>query len=419
MRPEREYKISEAAVRMYDAGVDVYTATQLELELWREMCPIIYVRRSVFRRAAKDVLGCDFLVENVDVILDISREPNGQKNAIHKTLLLVPFRLLKELLYRPFAQPDLQRVYTQMHLTLGKLTCELGLHDHAIQANQEALNRAEELGHDHPGDAKYRLLQSEALTGKALCYQDLHRFEEAHSAFREALDIAQQLAAEHPDDPSCHAAVAALQLKLGVLYEGTGRHPEADSILSQARERLDQSRQLRPTLDSILNVRRACRSNVDQVKPYRKWLHMALDAFLDASQAWRIMALHQLDMPDFRDKLIGGLAALAVMSVHAGQENLEKVDPQDPFHQDHFADFLYTFGLALENLDLPDQAKDAFGRAISIFEPLVREYAHVPEYQIGLLLAQSGMGRTAWRMESASYEWKPYAEMACPAIVKC
>jgi len=291
MRTDPEYTISAAAIRLYNLGVDVFSTNQLERELWHAMCPFVSVRRSVFRRAAKDVLSRAPLAMNNDMLERAPVIADDANPGIRKTVLSFAMDLLEKIFTRPFLEPDLEPVYVRLHLTLGNLARELGLPGKALLAYQEALDRAEEVSHDHPCNGSLQLLRSTAYTGLALAYQDVKCFALAESTFQRALDSAQQLAGRHPNDATYHVAVAEILIKLAVMYEATGRLAQAHPILDQARERLDQSRLLQPPLDSLQGGRLVYRCDIDQMEPPWKWAHMVLHAFCDASQAWRGLAL--------------------------------------------------------------------------------------------------------------------------------
>jgi hypothetical protein len=202
--------------------------------------------------------------------------------------------------------------------------------------------------------------------------------------------------------------VAEILIKLAVMYEATGRLAQAHSMQRQARERLDQSRLLQAPLDSLQDGRLVYRCDIDQMEPSLKWAHMVLNAFCDASQAWRGLGLRRLQMADFQNKVSGGLADLAALYHRVGPSILETDDALDPFHQEHFAYFQYNFGLACESIGLANQAVEAYGKAVSLFEPLVREYPAVREYRIGLSLSRSRMGQMVWHVHSNSHRRKRY-----------
>jgi serine/threonine protein kinase len=236
--------------------------------------------------------------------------------------------------------------------------------------------------------------------------QLLERRGDAEQAFARALDLLTALTAEFPSDAKYRHDLADQRNNLALLYQDTGRFPEAEvtfrAALEEARRLLTDSaearhRQLLASIQNNLAI-----------------LHESIGNFAGAEDAYRqalgeYAGLQAADSaePNYRRELAVVQANLAIlltatgcfeeaqMLYHQAQALLEKLRtalPQEPQYRRDLAGTHLNRGNLLLATGQRAHARDALSRAEGLYRALVKDFPGVPAYRHDLARCRVNQG---------------------------
>jgi serine/threonine-protein kinase len=240
-----------------------------------------------------------------------------------------------------------------------------------------------------------------------MLYQDTGRHRQADDAFRQSLAIWKQLADEHADDLGAQAEVAVTYHRLGWLCQNSGRGDEAEEAHRQAVTILERVIEQRPGEAYYQNQLAWTYNDLGLLYEHTSRMARAREVHEKALALRERLVRADPDNDKYLASLeashtnLGGLYLYAGRSALAEKEyqqardlskRLAEKHPDSPEHQSDLAGTHYNLGFYYDRAGQAAKAESAFKEALLVEERLAAEHPTVLKYQERAATTQNMLG---------------------------
>jgi tetratricopeptide (TPR) repeat protein len=335
--------------------------------------------------------------EMLNVVGSDSQDKLPQMEAVRKALLPKALDFYQSLLTQKPTDSGTRRGMALAYHRVADIYRMLGKEKEAEQAYGQAIQRLKELSAQFPDEADYRhhLGISYDYLGELLRHT---RVKDAENAYRNAKAVQEELV-KHADDPHYQQELSRTYNNFGILLMETDRNDEAEVLLGQARELLEQLAREYPK--KIDYQQELARTNINLGNLFKNTKQP------EAEQAYRrAVALlepvvdGQPEVHDYQYKLAVSLVNLANLNSSAAPVDsttqIEKaithlnktVGEIPPLYEKELANAYNSLAVLNMTSKPPDLAAAGtnWDKALQLFEQLIDAYPENAEYQSLLAL---------------------------------
>jgi tetratricopeptide (TPR) repeat protein len=292
----------------------------------------------------------------------------------------------------------------------------------AEQGYRRALAVLQKLVADFPDQARFMIELASSQERLIVLLRKTGKFDDVEKLYRQAIARCERLAAANPSLPGSQTELARNHSRLGILLRSAGRGPESESELRKAQdllraisgpelERLKKAAEADPTNGlrwgdlAIANYRFGnwdASLEIFKSKEHLgygiagspwQWFYIAMAHWQldhkEEAHSWYYQSVDWVERE--REKRL-----LAVQA-----EAAALMDLPDPSHRSEQAWEYSQTGTDLEKQGQRDKAKEAYGKALDLYEKLLVDFPTVPAYRTKLveLLNKTGRGKDVERVD--------------------
>ena len=301
-------------------------------------------------------------------------------------------------------QADMARAYTVMAMIYDKLNRG----NEADEMNRKGLARFEDLARRFPSVTYYRAHATAICMNQGRRYSLLFRYPEAEVAYRKAISYADGLAIESPDQPEKIEIRLGAHHGLATMFQGEGKHREAEQQYQKVNELQRNAVSRFPTLPSLESSLAQTLGNLantldelEKNQAAESYHREAIDinrrliARVPGQHSYRMDLATQLvnfsfslgRLPDRREEAIGfcreGVAVL---------EKLAEEFPRTPEFRERLAMGYNTLGTFLRKNRQNDEGEAEFRRSIDTSAKLVADFPNEPRFAVTLAGTSGNLG---------------------------
>jgi tetratricopeptide (TPR) repeat protein len=299
---------------------------------------------------------------------------------------------------------------------LGEVCWSLGQHKQAEQAFRNAIDIFEELAHDFPNVARYRLEIVITKDGLAHALLYLGRHRESEQTFLQGRAIAEDLVADFPEVAEYRVALAEMTM---YSWHSRGYPGRSEATQQALRKALELWENLVADFPDVPDYRFSLARS-------RMWLVMDSDPAEQREQVFRevlgVMDKLATDFPGVREYRwdlghshwwLGNVltdtnrlqeAEEALRKAVEIFENIVADFPRMPDNRWGLANAGMDLGLMLGETDRQDEAEQVLREVLVVLKKLVADFPDVPGYRVSLARVYRGLCDLLWASGRAEEE---------------